>query len=408
VAVSPAGRRSLNVGQVLFALLYAILAVIYGSVILAGPRGREPAVLIPFTVLLFIIAALHRVLPQPESPALHRVLYIIAQGMLALACILLTDGQGLVMILLFLPVGEAGYLFPKLPFVVVATLGFGLAWVAALYFTQGGVLPTDELVQGVFGLVFVGVYTMMFGRHERERRRAEELLCELEAAHRQLQEYADQVETLTLSQERQRMARELHDTLAQGVAGLILQLEAIDSLLEQENTTRAQKVVRQAMARARTTLTDARRAIQALRAEPLGRGGLLDAIQDAVDDLAAAGTPCTLEAGSDDDWDLPVPLAEHVLRIVQEGLANVARHAHATRAVVRLSRDAGGVQVEVRDDGVGFDPVAAGQAGHFGLLGLCERVQSVGGTLEIESAPGALRGTRLVAHLPLVTEGHDG
>lgn len=405
MSASPVSHRPWNVGQILFALLFVILAAIYASVVLAGPREREPAVLIPFTVLLFILAGLHLALPQPEAPARRRLLYAATQGTLVIASILLTDGQGFVMLLIFLVVGESCYLFPELPGVAATTLIGGLVWVAVLYLTQGGTLPTNELMQGVFGLVFVGVYTTMFARHERERQRAEELLRELEAAHRQLQEYADQVEELTLSQERQRMARELHDTLAQGVAGLILQLEAIDSLLEQGNTTRAQKVVQQAMARARTTLADARRAIQSLRAEPLGRGGLRDAIQDAVDDLTAAGTLCTLEAHAD-DWDLPTPLAEHALRIVQEGLTNVARHAHATRAAVRLSRDANGVRVEVQDDGIGFDPAAAGQAGHFGLLGLRERVQSVGGTLEIESAPG--QGTRLAARLPLATEGRDG
>ncbi|MBU0494117.1 MAG: sensor histidine kinase [Chloroflexi bacterium] len=404
MAVSPTGRRSLNVGQVLYGSLYVVLAVVYGSVILAGPRGREPVVLIPFTVLLFIIAALHLVLPQPEAPAWRRLLYVVIQGLLALACALITGGQGLVMILFFLPVGEAGYLFRKLPIMIVVTMGLGLTWVGAVYFTQGGVLPTDELVQGGIGFLFVGVYTMMFGRHEHERQRAEELLRELEVAHRQLQEYADQVETLTLNQERQRMARELHDTLAQGVAGLILQLEAIDSLLDQDKTTRAQGVVQQAMARARTTLADARRAIQALRAEPLGHGGLLDAIQDAVDDLAATGTLCTLEVSAN-NWDLAVPLAEHVLRIVQEGLTNTARHASAAHALVRLSRDESGVRVEIQDDGEGFDPAVVGQNGHFGLLGLRERAQAVGGTLEIESVPG--HGTRLVAYLPLVTEGRD-
>jgi NarL family two-component system sensor histidine kinase YdfH len=185
------------------------------------------------------------------------------------------------------------------------------------------------------------------------------------------------------------MARELHDTLAQGVAGLILQLEAADGHLEQGNSARAHAVVRQAMQRARTTLDEARRAIQALRPAALEEGDLVDALKREVDQFASTtGTPTKLDI----DGTLPelsVDGAQNVLRIVQESLTNVARHAHASHVLVRLEERDGFLQIMIQDDGVGFDPVEArGQQDRFGLAGMEERAQRIGGALLVESAVG--------------------
>src|SRR3990172_7937682 len=112
---------------------------------------------------------------------------------------------------------------------------------------------------------FILVYALMFQRQAKARQQTQSLLADLEIAHRQLAEYAVQVESLTLNAERERMARELHDTLAQGLAGLILQLEAANSHLTSNRFDRAQMILQQAMARARATLADSRRAIDDLR-----------------------------------------------------------------------------------------------------------------------------------------------
>jgi NarL family two-component system sensor histidine kinase YdfH len=224
----------------------------------------------------------------------------------------------------------------------------------------------------------------------------------LEAAHRQLADYAGRVEDLTLAAERQRMARELHDTLAQGLAGLILQLEAASSHLSEGRPERAQTIIRQAMARARTTLADARHAIDDLRhgqADPLD---LAEAIHAEVDRFTSAtGIPCAL------DLALHIPLPDavygHVQRAVAEGLMNVARHARASQVWVEVVSLDDHVEIEVRDNGAGFDPAAVeAQAGHYGLLGMRERARLAGGTFEVSSTPG--RGTALRLHLPLSLE----
>ena len=143
--------------------------------------------------------------------------------------------------------------------------------------------------------VFVLMFVWMFDRQNKAREEAQNALRELDVAHRQLTEYAAQVEDLTLANERQRMARELHDTLAQGLAGLVLQLEAIDSHLSRGNTTKAQAITQQAMDRARSTLADARRAIDDLRSGDVPEVDLETAVREEADRFtAASGIPCEL------------------------------------------------------------------------------------------------------------------
>jgi NarL family two-component system sensor histidine kinase YdfH len=248
------------------------------------------------------------------------------------------------------------------------------------------------------------IYVLLYIRQVQAREEAQNLLHELETANRQLSEYAAQVEELTISQERQRMARELHDTLAQGLAGLILQLEAADGYLEGGNQAQARTVVQQAMQRARTTLQEARRAIQALRPEILEQGNLVDALGHEVDQFAAtAGIRATLEV-SGEPPEAPAGMTLDILRIVQEALSNVGRHAQAGHVWVRLSRDDGALQVLVQDDGLGFDPAAGRQRpGCFGLAGMQERAERIGGSLQVESEPG--QGARLVLRVPGVPGG---
>jgi len=243
------------------------------------------------------------------------------------------------------------------------------------------------------------VYVTTFIRQAQARLRAVNLLRELESAHRQLAEYAEQVESLTLTTERQRMARELHDTLAQGLAGLILQLEALEGYLSQGDHATAVLIATQAKDRARAALSDARQAIDDLRLRPAPTVSLPQAIREEAERFSSAtGIPCAVTLPP--NLVLPAPTVEHALRCISEGLTNVARHARASNASVSITIHDGSVLIQVQDNGTGFDPGAATeQSGHYGLLGLRERARLAGGTLEVKSAPG--RGTTLSLCLPL-------
>jgi NarL family two-component system sensor histidine kinase YdfH len=141
---------------------------------------------------------------------------------------------------------------------------------------------------------FVAVYVILYSRQSEARSRAQSLLKDLEAANRQLTEYTARVEDLTIANERQRMARELHDTLSQGLAGLILQLEAADAHLEGKRPERARAILQQAMEKARGSLAEARQAIDDLR-QPAARDLVEAAREESERFTNATGIPCELQ-----------------------------------------------------------------------------------------------------------------
>lgn len=246
-------------------------------------------------------------------------------------------------------------------------------------------------------LVAVGYIALSF-RLARANEQGQVLLRELEEAHDTLARYAARVEDLTRANERQRLARELHDTLAQGLAGLTMQLDAVDALLTEDNAREAQEVVQQAMVRSRATLVDARKAIDDLRSARAEELDCCEAVQkELLHFTTATGITCQADLAA---LAMIAPaFHEHVLRVVSEGLGNVARHAQAHQVWVRAFQEESMLTIEMRDDGIGFDPShEATRPGHYGLLGLRERARLVGGRLEIESTSG--RGTTLRFTLP--------
>jgi signal transduction histidine kinase len=196
--------------------------------------------------------------------------------------------------------------------------------------------------------------------------------------------------------ERGRLAREIHDTIAQGLAGIITQLEAARQAGDRSPH------LAQATALARESLAEARRSVQALRPGALERSRLPDAIAGMAHGWSdASSVPLSLEV-TGTPRPLPAELEVTLFRVAQEALTNVARHARASRVGLTLSYMEDVVLLDVRDDGAGFEPALAGgrrDDGHeFGLQAMAQRLRHVGGQLEIESAPGA--GTAVNARVP--------
>jgi len=362
------------------------------------PALRAPARLIPFVILMVLHIALYWISPAFMTSARRAVGYLMAQAVLVFVITFFPRDFSMILSLYPALLGIAvGMQREKRRIVAVVIVWLCLATLNLILVLGFAVLPTWLAFAPLLTL-FVVIYVVLYLRQVEARDHARVLLRDLETAHHELADYAARVEDLTLAAERQRMARELHDTLAQGVAGLILQLEAADSHLAQGRAERAQSIVQQAMARARTTLAEARRAIEDLRAVPPA-ADLADVLRHEVTRFTdATGIPCALDvtlAGS-----LPEATVEHLLRIVAEGLTNIAQHAQAAHAWVNVTESDGEVTIELGDDGVGFEPAAAfDQPGHYGLPGMRERARLAGGVLEIASAPDA--GTRLTLRLPL-------
>ncbi|MBZ0295534.1 MAG: sensor histidine kinase [Anaerolineae bacterium] len=212
-----------------------------------------------------------------------------------------------------------------------------------------------------------------------------------------LEDFTVNLEQLTTSRERNRLARELHDTLAHTLSALSVQLEATDTLW----TTRpeeAQKLLRDSLSTTRSGLTETRRALQALRASPLENLGLGLAIRQLAESAAErSGFALKLDVNPQVE-NLSPQVEQTIYRVVQEALENVNRHAGAKQVSVTLQRENGTVVTTVTDDGFGFDPSTLNAEDHFGLRGMQERVEVFGGSLSIQSQPGGGTTIQLTIH----------
>ena len=210
--------------------------------------------------------------------------------------------------------------------------------------------------------------------------------------------FAESVE-LGAAEERNRLAREIHDTLAQGLTAITLQLETADTLLEaRADAARAREAVQHALALARLNLEEARRSVLDLRAAPLEGRTLAEALAALAAEWSQKSSVPAQFGATGVDRRLPLRVEASLFRAAQEGLSNIARHARARRAAIQLDTAPDQVRLVIKDDGRGFDSSQIPQ-GRFGLVGLNERVRLLGGKLSLESSPG--QGTRIEVTIPL-------
>jgi signal transduction histidine kinase len=202
--------------------------------------------------------------------------------------------------------------------------------------------------------------------------------------------------------ERQRMAREIHDTLAQGLVGIITQLEAAAQTPPADHNLRRHHEA--AMQLARESLAEARRSVQALRPVPLEQAQLPDALTNTAAQWSKRTGVETRVTTTGHATPMRPELELALLRTAQEALANVAKHAQARKVVLTLSYMDDQVSLDVRDDGVGLpEQPPASPGGGFGLTAMRQRVEGLDGTLEVESEPGA--GTTIAASIPTIRIG---
>jgi signal transduction histidine kinase len=201
-------------------------------------------------------------------------------------------------------------------------------------------------------------------------------------------------------EERARLAREIHDTLAQGFVGISSQLDAVAMCMPEE-TSPARKYLDLARRMARHSLTEARRSVMDLRASVLEGQDLAAALQSGTR-LWTAGSGVEVDLDvSGSQGPLPQEMEQHLLRITQEAVANILKHAGATQIWIKLHMEAKKLYLRIRDNGRGFDQngVFATRGGHFGLIGMRERAERLGGEMSLASHPG--EGTEVEVRVPL-------
>jgi signal transduction histidine kinase len=341
--------------------------------------------------------------PRVEQRGRMRIFFV---GLLAFAALLMLRHS------LFFPFMIAGFFYATIlrPF-PLAVIGVGATSVLI-----------NTLIAGVPGsaeawtwwIVIVGIQTLVISagvvmgekvtEQSEERREAldrlEKALVENAGLQAQLVTQAREAGVL---EERQRMAREIHDTLAQGLTGIITQLEAADEA--RDRRTDHDRHLANAQRLARESLTEARRSVEASMPAALETASLpeaLTALARQWSDLHGVPVDVTITG---DVIALQPDVEVALLRTAQEALANVAKHAAAKRAGLTLSYMSDVVALDVRDDGVGFSPSdrAESDAPGFGLSGMRQRVARVAGSLAIESEPGG--GTAISARVPAIAAG---
>jgi signal transduction histidine kinase len=280
----------------------------------------------------------------------------------------------------------------------------GIFWIGLmLVCTTVSEIYLYGLLEGLgYVLVYIsaGFFISIFGittlRAERAQAKSQALLVELQSANYKLKEYADQVEALVKVQERNRLARELHDSVTQTIFSITLTAQSALILMERD-PARVKEQLQQLQSLSKNALAEMRALIQQLHPHTPAEEGLLAALQQhKLERKEKDGLAVEIKVLCEDEppGRLPVEVEQELFRVIQEALNNVVKHAQTDRASVALDFRSNPVRIIIADQGVGFDPKKlSGAPGHLGLTSMQERVRAMGGRLTIDTKPGA--GTRI-------------
>jgi len=255
-----------------------------------------------------------------------------------------------------------------------------------------GIQELPFFIPILFFIMAIAVfYSILYIRQANAWRRMQHYLYELQQANQKIEE-------LTIASERKRIARDLHDTLAQGLAGLIMKLEAVDIHLQKENNVRAKEIVQESMTQARIALKDAREAIDDLRSDSNSK---VDFVQEVEMEIIKFTEATSIKMNHSIGALPPLSslIKQHCLYVISECLINIAKHAHASKVSISIWSENGEIIVQIEDNGVGFDTSRIGkEVGHYGLIGLNERVRILNGDIKINSE--IEKGTGVIVKIP--------
>jgi len=286
--------------------------------------------------------------------------------------------------LLFMPLaGQVMFVFPRRN-AFGWVIFFGISTVIGQFIQFGRLEGLSFSFLYLAGLILVASFSNLMLRANEARSQSDRLFGELQQAHHQLQAYAGQAEELATAKERNRLARELHDSVAQTLYGLTLQAEAASRQLNAGQKEEVVNFLREIRESAQQTLQETRLLIFELRPPILESEGLVSALRarlESVESRSGLKTQINLqEVGR-----LPNGIESGLYGISNEVLNNILKHAYASEIKVALSKKAGKIILEINDNGVGFDLDSAEQHGGLGLRGIRERAEQIKGDLRFSS-----------------------
>lgn len=311
----------------------------------------------------------------------------------------LLNGQWQLFIFLLVPLILVSwqYSFRTVIAYCIALILFDALSIGLLQLTNGGIAYRTISLTLFRTLTFLLV-GYIIGKLVTEQRQQNN---QLNQANRQLTSYTNTLEQLAISRERNRLAREFHDTLAHTLSAVAVQLEAVNALWDTDKV-KSRAMLAQSLAETRQGLTETRRAIQSLRATPIEDLGLNLAIRNLAHSLSERYN-MIFEVNVPEDLPELKPEAEHaVYRIVEEALRNTVQHAKAKKVLISINKEDSGINLIIRDNGQGFNITdnMNSSENHFGLRGMHEYAESIQADLKIDSQKG--QGTTVTLSLEVV------
>jgi len=320
--------------------------------------------------------------------------FMIQSGLLFVSTMIMPLGTSIILMgLLPFLIAQAITMFSNAFKVIITFIFLYIPYCFVVNFIFGGDMLAIFIVVFFFILMIVVSYSIIYNRQVRVLHK---YLRELEITHRR-------VEELTLVTERQRMARDLHDTLAQGLAGIIMQLEAVDSHLINRNIEKSHQIVKKSMQQARNTLAEARQVIDDLRSDSFYEINFYQAVKEEIKKVKML-TSIKIKSEIILINKLPSLIKEHSLFIISECLTNAVRHSKADSVNLKIKEELKMLLIIVEDDGIGFNINSIGKKnGHYGLVGINERVRLLDGYVKITSRSS--RGTTIQIEIPILVKG---
>ena len=309
-------------------------------------RWIASGLLAAFTVMLFVR---DRIFTRSNMGC---YVYTAVQTALVTALVWLPPHQLIAVVLFFMLSAEASMMFPPRALAVWIALFSLITFVAYLTLSDGMGLVAVPMY--VAGYIFFAVFAQQTARAEAARAESQKLLDQLQEAHRQLQDLSAQAEDLAVSQERNRLAREMHDTLGHRLTVASVQLQAVERLITTE-PARAIQMTGSAREQVKEALADLRHTVATLRAPLEADLALVPALKRLAGSFEQATGIVVQLALPERAPELPAPYRQALYRGAQEGLTNIQKHAQATLVWVLLAQQTSAVTLTVRDNGVGLN-----------------------------------------------------
>jgi signal transduction histidine kinase len=355
-----------------YAALYVTIAAFSFVTLISVPSLWSTGAWLPYIVGVIVFAIIaDRCARKYHLAKRFVVTCLLALTFIVIALLILSDYFFLTAMLSFLIVATTHGEFTR-----KQSYGLALFVLSAIAVTYAVGIDLNTAVQIFFGLGAGFVFIVTFTELAQSERQARQ---QLQQANQQLAEYAAQVEQLATMRERNRLAREVHDTLGHYLTVINVQLEVVTKLID-ANPGRAKEAAAKAKQLASEGLGEIRRSVSALRPSPLEDRPLPEAIRGLIENSRDAGLMVTFEQ-SGPAHSLSPEIETVLYRATQEALTNIRKHAHASAANVRLAYETSTVDLRIRDNGVG----RKGDEDNVGLSALRERVSALRGTVIAEN-----------------------